>query len=101
MGDSQYKNLGQLSLLAFGFFLLYTAYFSTANIVTLILAKNGYGPLGFLSIGLIYISWGLGSLISPTIYKRLGQRKSIFWGAVSNATWIYSSIATLNKHDES
>lgn len=93
-------NLGRLTLLSIGFFMLYTAYCATANIVSLALEKNGYGPLGFLSIGMIYISWGLGSLLSSTIYKRLGQRWSIFLGAISNATWIYSSLLTLNKQED-
>jgi len=93
-------NLGKLTLLALGFFMLYTAYCATANIVSLALEKNGYGPLGFLSIGFIYISWGLGSLISSTIYKRISQRWSIFLGAVSNSTWIFSSLLTLNRSDD-
>eukprot|EP00347_Sterkiella_histriomuscorum_P020663 403336944 len=80
--------------------MLQTAYTSTANIVSLMLDKNGFGPLGYLSIGTIYISWGLGSFLSPTIYKRWGSRFSIFIGTFSNSTWIYSSIITLNKRHQ-
>ena len=96
---SRFPNFGSLTLLALGILMLQTAYTSTANIVSLMLEKNGYGPLGYLSIGFIYISWGLGSFISPTIYKWWGSRFSIFIGTFSNSTWIYSSIITLVERD--
>ncbi|CDW80606.1 major facilitator superfamily protein [Stylonychia lemnae] len=98
---TKYKNFKQLTILAFGVLLLQISYTSTANILSLILQKNGYGPLGNLSIACVYIAWGLGSLFSPTIYKRLGSRKSIFLGVSSNAIWIYSSIICLLDKDMS
>jgi len=87
---AKFKNFKPLTLLAFGVLLLQIAYTSTANIISLIMEKNGFGPLGNLSIATIYISWGIGSLFSPTIYKRLGSRKSIFLGVFSNSAWIFS-----------
>ena len=98
--DTPLNDMVRLMKLAVGFLLLYTAYFSTANVLSLVLQQNGYGSLGFYSVGMVYISWGIGGIFSTTIVKRLGPKLSIFLGSFSNAVWIFSHIATIFLRDQ-
>ena len=96
----QRKEFQNLLLFSFGFLLLHMPFESNANLLSLMLERNGYGTLGFLSDGLNYFSWGIGSIFAPSLYKKLGQRWSMIMGAISNMSWILSSMASLLEDDE-
>lgn len=93
-------NIGKLTKLAFGFLMIYTAYTSTANICSLIFARNGYGTLGFYSVGILYISWGLGGIFTASMCRYLGHKWSIVVSTLGNAFWCYAAILTINPLDE-
>lgn len=78
------KNLLYVSIYSFAFMLTYISFNATQNIIAIILDKNGFGNLGFHSLALIYLSWGLVSLISANIVRKIGLRRSLVSGAVSN-----------------
>lgn len=94
------KEFQTLLLFSFGFLLLHMPFESNANLLSLMLEKNGYGALGFLSVGLNYFSWGIGSIFAPTMYRRLGQRWSMIIGAIANLFWILASMASLLEDDD-
>jgi MFS family permease len=64
------------------------------------MSQNGLDELGFYSLGLMYMSWGLGSLISPSIYKKIGTRLCLIFGGLSNTIWIFSSVIVCLKSKE-
>lgn len=68
------------------------AFNSTQNMMALIMAKNGFGNLGFYSLGVLYFSWGMGSMISTAVMNRLGFRMCMVMGGLGNCIWIYGSI---------
>jgi hypothetical protein len=87
-----YVNFYELTQASFGFFLLNVAYLSTTNLQTIILSDSGLGDTGFYSLGTQYLSWGLGSIISPTLMNKIGVRYCLVLGGLSNTVLILSII---------
>lgn len=55
------------------------------------------GLIGFYSLGLTYMAWGLGSIISPAILKAVGTKPCLIGGGLSNSLWILCSILACLK----
>ena len=64
---------------------------STMNLQTVVMSKQGLDKLGYYVIGFVYISYGFGSLLSPSVLKLFGVNMAIILGGISNTVWILST----------
>jgi MFS family permease len=55
--------------------------------------EDGFGKLGFYSLGVQAVFQGLGSLLSTAIVRKIGSLKvNMVIGAATNSLWVLQSI---------
>lgn len=87
-------------LYIFGFYLINVAYLSSLSIQTVVFKKRDLELLGFYSVGIGYFFWGIGSVLSPLIVQKVGIRKSMILGGLSNTAYLVTSIIATWASDE-
>jgi MFS family permease len=70
-------NFDILLVLSFGFFLLFTAFNTAQSLSVTVLKDNDFGELGFYSLAVLYMSFGVSSFFAAPIVKRCGERTSL------------------------
>jgi hypothetical protein len=78
------KNCGHVLFFTIGVHLLLIAANMTQNLCAEVLRKNGYGELGFYSVGLMNGVLGFSAIFMPPLVEKLKTRKSLSIGTV---TW--------------
>jgi len=77
------------------------AFNSSQNIQSLIMEQDGFGKLGFYSLGVQAVFQGLGSLLSTAIVHRLGSLKaSMVIGATFNSLWVLQSMIPAMRQEQ-
>jgi hypothetical protein len=56
------------------------------------MATDGLGKLGYYSLAALYGACGLGSLISTALVNKIGIKLSLFFGGITVAIWVFSTI---------
>jgi ABC-type enterochelin transport system permease subunit len=87
-----YVNLDRLLILSIGFFLLFSAFGTAQSLAATVLSENGLNNLGFYSLSLLYLSFGICSLFSSIVVHRLGTRYSMILGSMCYSCYIGSFI---------
>ena len=87
-----YKNFGKVTMIGFGIMFLYSAFNSTSNVTTQIFADDGYGQLGFIQLAVLYMSMGIGSLMSTAVINKLGTRLCLLMGGIGTLLQILSTL---------
>jgi hypothetical protein len=59
----------------------------------------GFENIGFLSIALIYLSFGISSLFAIPINKAIGTKMSLFFSALSYVIYIGSTLLPVYKFE--
>jgi hypothetical protein len=77
-------NCEKVLVLSFGFFLLFTAGNTAANLLSQIMRDNNYGNLGFYSMGTMYLCFGMSSFFSAPVLACLGDKYSIAFGSLAH-----------------
>ena len=55
--------------------------------------QDGFGKLGFYSLGVQAVFQGIGSLLSTALVRKIGSlKKSMVLGAMMNSLWVLQSI---------
>ena len=67
---------------------LYTA----QNLSSSLLAKDNYTQLGFYSNAIIYLGQGLGSVLAVVAIEKLGDRKTMAFGAMICVPFVISLL---------
>jgi hypothetical protein len=67
-----YHNLWRATHCSLGFFLVSIAVNSVSNIQSQALEKSGYSKLGFFELAMFYLMFGLDSLFSASVLKKIG-----------------------------
>ena len=97
-----YANLDRLLLLSFGFFLLFSAFGTAQGLAAKVLQQNGFKNLGFHSLSMLYLTFGVFSLFSSIIVTKCGMKTSLVLGslcyAVYIASFILAAMGTLNHN---
>ena len=68
------------------------AFNSANNIETTILDESGYGELGFVILAVLYISMGIGSLLSAAVIKKFGSKWCLIMGGIGSIIPIVSTL---------
>ncbi len=77
------------------------AFNSSQNIQSLIMEQDGFGKLGFYSLGVQAVFQGLGSLLSAALVHKLGSLKtSMVIGATFNSLWVLQSMIPAMREKE-
>jgi len=88
----QTRNISNVVHWGFGFFLVFASFCTVQNIVAAAYDQNGYGSLGFYTIGMIYVFFAAGSLLCPSLIEQLGAIKSMTWGSFWYFVWVISCL---------
>ena len=87
------KNLGNVTLMAIAFMLLFTAFNTCQNFASEVLKDDGFEDTGFISIAVLYFVFALVSLVSTPIVNKINKAKvSMSCGALCYSAWIASFI---------
>lgn len=86
-------NFGKLNLLSFAFLLIFFAYNSAALLAPQILLNMGYDGLGFYTVSFIYLVFGISSLFSAVLVKKLSSRVAFVMSSMTYAFWIFCFLA--------
>ncbi|CDW79582.1 major facilitator superfamily protein [Stylonychia lemnae] len=96
--QSKYQNICQVTHISLGFLFLYVAFNSTQNLTSILLDQDGYGKLGFYSLGVQAIFQGIGSLMSSGIVNKFGVKTSMVLGALFNSSWVLQSLIPAQRY---
>ena len=80
-------------VLSFGFFILFLGFNSSASAVAKALKDSGFDKLGYYSISILYLGFGLGSIWAPKIVRRFNPKFTIVISTLTYA--LYSSSLCL------
>ncbi len=72
--------------------LLYTAFFSAANLQAEIMETDGFGDLGYYILAILFFFMGMGSIISTAAMNKLGTKGCMVLGGLGNMIWIVATI---------
>ena len=81
-------NLDRVSILSFGFLILFIAFNSVSNISGQSLRNNGFDGLGFYSLATLLLVFSFSSFFSSFFVNKLGYKASLFLGGVCYSFWI-------------
>ena len=90
MGET--KDIWNVIHWGLGFFLIFMAFMTWQNIVAEAYGQKHYNSLGFFTVGLIYISFAITSLLFPFLVNKLGAKHSMCLGSFWYFLWILSGI---------
>lgn len=85
-------NYEKVILLAVGFLLLFSAFFTASGLSGKVLTDNGFGSLGYTSVGALYVSFAVCSFFSSKVVNKCGERLSLFFGALCYTGYIATFI---------
>jgi MFS family permease len=83
-------NFDRLLILSFGFLFVFTAFNTAQNLAAKILRDNDLGEMGFYSLASVYASFGACSVFSSNVVKRLGMKRSMFFGSLCYVIYLAS-----------
>jgi hypothetical protein len=77
------------------------AFNSANNIESQILEEDGFGPVGFIILAVLYFFMGIGSLISTAVINKCGTKICLCIGGIGCIIQILTTILPgLKSHDE-
>lgn len=85
--NDKYPNLRAVLILSGSFFILFMAFFSAANSAAKALRDCGFGSLGFYSLSMLYLNFGIASLWTPRIIKKLNAKLGMIIASLFYALW--------------
>ena len=91
---ARYPNIYAVSILSLCFFILFMAFFSSANSAAKALRDSGFKKVGFYSLAMLYLNFGLASLWTPHIVKRVNAKKAMIIASLMYSLWIISLAMT-------
>ena len=73
-------HFGKATYFSFLFMWLFIPYMVVQNLISDVESENGFGSLGFILLGIIYLFQCVGSILAPAIIAKFGMRKSVVAG---------------------
>jgi hypothetical protein len=56
------------------------------------MAHHGFEDLGFEALALLYLFWGVGSLLASGFVRKVGYKWCMIIGGISNTAWIFGGL---------
>jgi MFS family permease len=90
---SKYNNIGPVTILSFGFFILFTAFSTLANFTPKVLDDEGFGNLGFINLAVVYLFYAISCFFASAIVNKIGRiNMSLTLGGFCYAFFIASFL---------
>ncbi len=96
--ENKHANLGKAITCSVGFFLLFCAFNSAANLSAKMLKEDGLGSLGFVNLAVLYCIFGLTSFFSAPIVNKVGTRFSLVLGGFCYFFWVLCFLCPAYYH---
>ncbi len=87
------KNFARLNIVCVAFHLVFISYNSGALLAPQILLNMGYEGLGFYSVAVLYLVFGISSFFSTAMVNIIGTKKGFFFGSLTYVFWIFCFLA--------
>ena len=97
MGD--FANLSYATALGLLFMAVYIPNCCTVNLASTINEENGFGPLGFIMIGSMYLGLMIGSFICVAMTVKIGVKKTFTLGGVLLSTMAFVQMMVYINDD--
>lgn len=81
-------------MLSFSFFVLFVAFNSAANSAAKALRDSGFNNLGYYSLALLNMTFGLGSIWAPKVVRKYSAKKAMSYATLTYAIWMLSLAMT-------
>lgn len=92
--EERYPNIKAVIILSASFFVLFLAFFSSANSSSKALRDSGFNNMGFYSLSVLYLNFGLSSLWTPKVVIAIHPKKTMVIASVLYSLWIISLALT-------
>ena len=79
------------------FLVLYIPFNTCQNTMSQIQEENGFGNLGFLLLGIIYVAQMFGSVVSAQICSKIGLQWTFVIGGLTMVVIIYTEVISAWK----
>lgn len=96
---NKFTNLDRQTVQCVGFFLLFIAFNSAANLSSKAMKEDNLGNLGFISLATLYCVFAFTSFFSTAIVNKIGVRVSHVIGGLCYFFWVFCFIAPAFLHD--
>ena len=87
-------NIKTVIWLACSYLVWFMAFVASANVASKALRECGFQNLGFYSLSILYLFFGLQSFLSPLIIRKVKPKKVMMTSAVGYAIWMVSLALT-------
>ena len=92
--NQRYPNIKAVIILSASYFVLFLAFFSSANSSAKALRDSGFNNMGFYSLAMLYMNFGLSSLWTPRVVKAIHPKKTMVIASIFYSLWIVSLALT-------
>ena len=89
-----YPNIKAVLILSVGFYVLFIAFFASANSASKALREAGYSNLGFYSLAVLYLFFSLSSFFTPLLIQKWEPKWSMVIASLTYALWIITLALT-------
>ena len=92
--DQRHPNLKAIIILSCTYFVLFLAFFASANSSAKALRDSGFKNMGFYSLAMLYLNFGLSSLWTSKVVKAIHPKKTMVIASIFFSLWILSLALT-------
>lgn len=95
----RHLNFDRLLILSIGFLLLFTSFGVSQGLAAKVLEDNDFGELGFYSLALLYVFFGIAAFLSTPVVNKLGERMSLVVGSLCYALYVATFILAAFRNE--
>jgi predicted MFS family arabinose efflux permease len=93
----QIPNFKILLQLSGAFFVMLFSFYGAVTVYSKLLKENGHETLAFQGLSLMYLAFGLGSIIAPSIANKFKTQNVMRTAGLAYTIWILSGYMATSK----